>query len=379
MIIKTFIRNIRNLHKKLAASAKADSVIAENPGISLEDLVASKKLNNDQKAQILKKPALQAQLIQLEDQLTHYRTFVHEIEEKHNQEKQNLIDSHEAEIARVKEEVLTQNQGNQAQQLETSLKVIAHFLHAAASKRQSEDADSEEGRAFEGALLLVYQGNEASLTTLKNLINGSDEKVPDVQGDLLDYTFAQIKQSALQEINQTEEELEETKPVEPTSDPTIVNAGLTELEDTTKLENPTNGHVQTSTVPEQISTGSEAANAVAEASWDPQASIITDTSANAEEWVQVPRDPTETETGVQATPAAVQSSTNWAEEVGAAEEKVKSDNDGFEQVRRDRGNRGGRGRGGRGEFRGRGRGRGDGFRGRGGPPRGRGGPKGDKS
>jgi len=43
-------RNIRNIHKKLAASTKADAVIAENPGVALDDLVASKKLNADQKA-----------------------------------------------------------------------------------------------------------------------------------------------------------------------------------------------------------------------------------------------------------------------------------------------------------------------------------------
>ena len=47
---------------------KVDSIIAENPGVSLDDLVASRKINNDQKAQALKKPVLQVQLAQLEEQ-----------------------------------------------------------------------------------------------------------------------------------------------------------------------------------------------------------------------------------------------------------------------------------------------------------------------
>jgi hypothetical protein len=43
----------------IAASTKADTVIAENRSVTLEDLEASNELNADQKAQILKKPALQ--------------------------------------------------------------------------------------------------------------------------------------------------------------------------------------------------------------------------------------------------------------------------------------------------------------------------------
>jgi len=371
----------------LSASAKADTVIADNPGVSLDDLVAAKKLNADQKAQILKKPGLQGQLALLEDQLNQFRAFAQDLEDRHNKEKASLVEAHEAEIATIKEEAAKHAEKAQSKSLEEGLRVISHFLHAAASKRQSEDADSEEGRAFEGALLLVYQGNDASLGTLKSLIYGADEKVPDVRGELLDFTFAQVKQSALQEAQDLappteEEEVEETEPEAAIqTDPTAANARLTELEDTTIIQTNTPEPTDGFTAPEQTSTAAEAANVVAEASWDPQASIITDNSATAEEWVQVQRDPAETDTGVAATPAAIHGENSWAEEVGAAaEEKAKPENDGFEQVRRDRGR--GRGRGGRGDFRGgRGRGpRGDGYRGRGGAPRGgRGAPRGDKS
>lgn len=357
--------------------------------------MASKKLNADQKAQILKKPALQAQLAQFEEQLTAFRSFAQELEDKFAKEKSSLTEAHEAEIAAVKEKACQETEKIKTLAVEDGLRVINHFLHAAASKRQSEDVDSAESRAFEGTLLLVYQGNEASLETLKSLIYGTDEKVPDVSGELLDYTYAQVKESAIQggenPLEITKEEDEDTQPAEPAAstayaqtDSTIANAGLTELDDTTTLPTTkaSETDVESLPVPEQSTIGADAANAIAEASWDPQASIVTDTSTTNEEWVKVPRDPAETETGVAATPAAVHSTANWAEEVGAAaEEKPASENDGFEQVKRDRG-RGRGGRGGRGDFRGRGRGggRGDrGGRGGGGPRGARGGPRGDKS
>ncbi|KIX99201.1 uncharacterized protein Z520_04777 [Fonsecaea multimorphosa CBS 102226] len=391
--IKELTKNIRNLHKKIAASAKADAVISENPNVSLDDLVAQKKLNADQKNQILKKPGLQNQVAQLEEQLSHFRAFAQELEEKAAKEKSKLIEAHEAEIATVKEKALQEIEDIKTKAVEDGLRVITHFLHTAASKRQSEEADTEEGRAFEGALLLVYQGNESSLSTLQSLIYGTDEKVPDVHGEPLDFTFAQIKESALQSapdaVQSTEPEVAEvveekeatTAAAELGIDNTVANAGLTELADATAIQtdetvNEIAEPEVTPSIPEQITTGEEAANAVAEA-WDPQASMVTDTSAANEEWVQVPRVPAETETGLAATPAAIQSN-SWAEEVGAAaitaEEKPAQENDGFEQVRRERG-RGRGGRGGRGEFRGRGRGgRGDGHRGGGG----RGGPRGGR-
>lgn len=389
------LRNIRNLHKKLAASSKADAVISENPDVSLDELVATKKLNADQKAQILKKPALQTQLAQLEEQLTSFRAFAQEIEDRAAKEKASLGEAHEAAIASIKEKAVQEAEDAKTQAVEDALRVITHFLHTAASKRQSEEADSEEGRAFEGALLLVYQGNEASLSTLKNLVYGTEEKVPDVHNEPLDFTFAQIKQSALQRAQEfaqsTEPEGDDpqadtavaTATPEVQTDATIANAGLTELDDITTIQTsaPNAPDPDGASVLEQASTGEDAANAVAEASWDPQASMVTDGSAINEEWVQVPRDPAETDTGLAATPAAAHGTSNWAEEVGAAaaaDDKTAVENDGFEQVRRERGR--GRGRGGRGEFRGRGRGgRGDGHRGgRGGAPRGRGGANGQR-
>jgi hypothetical protein len=369
-------------------------VVAENKGKDLEQLVAEKKLNADQKAQLQKKPQIQAQVTQLEEQLNQYRSFAQELEDRFSQEKATLVEAHEAEIAQLKEEAATkaQEQEGNSKKLDEGLKIVCDFLHAAASKRSFVDEEKAERQAFEGALLQVYQGNELSVTTLQNLVAGTDDKVIDTEGNPVDFTFAQLKDASVAEAQDAQAASEPVEaPAEdlPASDPTVANAGMTELEDTTTIPIRTNGTTEepsseSVSAPQQVSTTAEAANAVAEANWNPEASITTDASGAGDEWVQVPRDPAETDTGVTATPAAATAENSWAEEVATSAEEQKKENDGFEQVRGRHGEHRGRGRGGPrgrgGEFRGRGRGTGGPHRGRGGrgngEGRGRGGMRG---
>ncbi len=190
---------------------------------------------------------------------------------------------------------------------------------------------------------------------------------------------------------------EAPRPVE--SDPTVAHAGLTEIDagaDTPMAETVvlTNGHdapVEPPTptdAPVNASTGDEAANAAGESQWD--TGNGTKDLSMSQEWVEVPRDPAETETGLHATPAEVGNTQSWADEqpdhppptlptapsnastgITANTASVEA-NDGFHQVQRHNrgrsehnGFRGGRGGGYRGRGRGDGRGRG---RGRGGGP-----------
>lgn len=171
------------------------------------------------------------------------------------------------------------------------------------------------------------------------------------------------------------------------TDPTIANAGLTELQDTAVSARTDQAAQATEPViaPTQTSAG-DGANLLAESKWEPQASG----TLTSDEWVEVAH-PAEGETESPSTAAAVQGSTSWAEDVptGAA----PAEGDGFEQVVhhqrqgsvRGRGGRsrgrgdGSRGRGGRGEFRGRGRGGRGGERGEFKGGRGRGGPAGQQS
>jgi hypothetical protein len=174
------------------------------------------------------------------------------------------------------------------------------------------------------------------------------------------------------------------------SDPTVANAGLTELDAGIP---PADGSAdaQISNVPAASSIEPGAANAAAEAQWDKQASGGDDPLS--ESFEMVPRDPAETENPHAAAP--VTSTQSWADdtpEPQATPGAAASGGDGFHEVHH---NRGGRGRGGhqgegRGGFRGRGRGgpRGDFRGGRGGRGRGefrggrggfRGAPRGESS
>ncbi|CAL3966753.1 unnamed protein product, partial [Diplocarpon coronariae] len=95
------------------------------------------------------------------------------------------------------------------------------------------------------------------------------------------------------------------------TDPTIAHAGLTEIDApaTTEL---TNGHTEASYdqgVPQNSAFGDGAANAAAEANWDNNNDLST-----SQEWIEVPRDATETDTGVVATPAAPSNVQSWADD-----------------------------------------------------------------
>ena len=170
------------------------------------------------------------------------------------------------------------------------------------------------------------------------------------------------------------------------TDPTIAHATMTELEDESSapISNGNALHVDTPTVPEASNIDAGAANAAAETNWDVKASISTQDGPDS--WVEVPRDPAETDTGNKATPAAMSGTQSWAEDVPteqppayAAPTEISAPaangGDGFHEVHH------GRGRG-RGEFRGGqrgGRGRGGGDRGNeGGHRGGRGGFRGDR-
>ena len=206
----THSRNIRNVKKKLVrllywnllkllnydiltsneqnATQKVDSIIAENPGKTLDELLAARKINQDQKAQAQKKPALQASLAQLEEQIAQYKQFDEDYQKRLATEKSTLESSHRDELDKVKEAATAAAKLEGVKEIKDSLLVLSKFLRAAAAKRQDGDETTEENRAFEGALLLVYGGDANAVTAMQKLIEGSDEKVPAVDGSTLSIT-----------------------------------------------------------------------------------------------------------------------------------------------------------------------------------------------
>ncbi|KAI4119845.1 MAG: hypothetical protein LQ345_000312 [Seirophora villosa] len=332
--MKELYKSIRNVKKKLNATQKVDSIIAENPNQTLEELLAARKINQDQKTQAQKKPALQASLAQLEEQVAQYKQFDEDYQKRLATEKAALETSHKEELDKVKDAAISAAKAESAKEAKDNLLVLSKFLRAAAAKRQGGDEASPENRAFEGALLLVYGGEAGAVAAMESLIVGSDDKVPTVDQVPSEYTYKQVRDLAFEYAPYAAEEAwaedvaqsepapppaEESNPTgtEVGTDPTVAHAGLTEL-DTTD-EPTTNGvihHVDTPTVPEASNIDAGAANAAAsDPNWE--AKLSASAESGPEGWVEVARDPAETDTGTAATPAGMTSTQSWAEDVPA--------------------------------------------------------------
>ncbi|KAJ5042076.1 uncharacterized protein L3040_004634 [Drepanopeziza brunnea f. sp. 'multigermtubi'] len=375
--IKELYKSIRGVNKKITNASKVDSIVAENPDKSLDELVASRKINADQKAQLLKKPALQASLTQLEDQIAQYKKFDQEYKSKLQSEKADLektfAERHSKELEEAVSSAKSEAAASAIQEQQDNLLLLSQFLKLAAIRRgEDELAEQEESKALEGLLAQVYAGDASAVAAMLSLIQGSSETIMSVNQEALSVTYADLKAASLAQmpvaLPEESEAVETAKyPVE--SDPTILNAGLTEL-DAPAATQLTNGHAEAAYdqgVPQNSTFGDGAANAAAEANWDNSNDLSMSTS---QEWVEVPRNAAETDTGITATPAAPSNVQSWADDHPESPPEPTSTppvNDGFQEIQRTRGGRGGP-RGGRGDgYRGRGRGqyRGDGYRGRG--------------
>ncbi|DAA79451.1 TPA_exp: Uncharacterized protein A8136_0224 [Trichophyton benhamiae CBS 112371] len=392
-------KTLRNTNKKLNATAKVDAIIAENPGKSLEELVALKKINTDQKAQALKKPALQETIAHIEEQIAQYKQLEAYYEEQRVKEIAKIEAQHKDEIESLKKNLETESKESSEKRFKDRLLVLSRFLRAAAAMRGVADEHSIQARGFEGALYQVYGGTEQAVDAMVKLIDGTDDKVPSVESEILDITYAQIKRTSLEDYAQSTGEavLTEEEAAAPAADAnavqtdsTIANAGLTEAEEPTVSQaaaadsfQPKPQPTAEEAAPLKPTEENVAANEIAQTvavEWDPNP---YKPSASTEEWlsVQVPQPGTAAEASVAAEAAVRQplTSETWVEEPPANKQV-----DGFERVNHPRGRgRGYRGRGqgqrgggehrGRGgyhhrvgsEYRGRGRGRGGEYRGNG--------------
>jgi ribosomal protein L16 Arg81 hydroxylase len=167
---------------------KVDAIIDANPGVSLDDLVASRKINNDQRASALKKPHLQAQLQQLEEQLAQYKKFDQEYQDKIAHEKELLQRSHSEELEKLRETLKAEAALEKEKAFREDFLTLSRFLRAAAARRQLEDEESDLTKAFEGALLLVYGGDANAVAAVEKLIKGSDDSVPSTENVMLSIT-----------------------------------------------------------------------------------------------------------------------------------------------------------------------------------------------
>ncbi|KAI3341383.1 hypothetical protein F4824DRAFT_311642 [Ustulina deusta] len=326
--IRELQKNIRNVNKKIANAAKTDPIIDQHKDKSLDELVAARIINIDQRTQRLKKPQLEAQLVQYEDQLAQYKKVDEDYRTRSAAEKlaleKTLTEKFEKEKADAISELTEKAAADGKQYLHDSLLALSQFLRLAAARR-SEEADGglDENMALEGVLLNVYSGDEHAVSTMHKLIEGSSEATRSVAGDELQTTYGQVKTAAAAYISPfaaaeaapeiTETVAESTAAVE--TDPTIAHAGLTEIDSTGATEPLTNGHIEPapqSGAPANADVSDNAANAAAGSEWDGNNTMSS--SITQEGWVEVPRDPTETETGLTATPAATSNVQSWADD-----------------------------------------------------------------
>ncbi|KAJ6010572.1 hypothetical protein N7451_001984 [Penicillium sp. IBT 35674x] len=320
--IKELQKSLRNAVKKLNATAKIDSILAEHPGKSLDDLVEEKKINADQKAQALKKPSLQAAVTQIEEQLGHYKQFAAQYEEKIaiqkealEQQKAALDKIHQEELAAVRANALADATESTSRVLREKLLEVAKFLCAAANMRRAGD-ETPEGVAFEAVLYQVYAGNQDAVTSMVKLIEGADEQIQGLEGETLDLTYGNVKQVSNRKapIEEPEQHANASES-SPASDPTIANAGLTELQDTSISAEVAAQAETTTSKPDQVAPPTQTSTTTGA---NPAADSTSLTSASAgmdDSWSEVPRDPAETENGLQATPANTE--TNAAADTGA--------------------------------------------------------------
>ncbi len=161
--------------------------------MSLDALVAARKINADQKAQILKKPSLQASLTQLEEQIAQYKKFDQDYKTRSQAEKAEFEKAHtersEKQLAEAVAAAKAEAAAAAVMEQQSNLLLLSQFLRLAAAKR-AEEADStlDENQALEGVLLSVYSGDESAVATMLKLINGSSENTYAVTGEMLQTT-----------------------------------------------------------------------------------------------------------------------------------------------------------------------------------------------
>jgi D-Tyr-tRNAtyr deacylase len=157
-------------------------------------LVAARKINADQKAQILNKPKLQASLAQLEEQINQYKKFDQEYKARMQAEKAEFEKSFNEKASKELEDAVTAEKAEAVaealKEQHNNLLLISQFLRLAAIRRGDEEADAtlDENKALEGVLAKVYTGDEEAVQTMLKIIHGSSDKTVSVTSEVLSTT-----------------------------------------------------------------------------------------------------------------------------------------------------------------------------------------------
>lgn len=155
----------------------------------LDELVASKIINTDQKAQILKKPGLEAQLAQYEEQLVQYQKVDEQYKTQAAADRAALEKSLEKSLEKTKADAVAEAKKGFQKSLQDNLLVLSQFLRLAAYRREEgKDPESDESQAVEGVLLAIYSGDESAVDSMLKLVNGTEDQILSVPGEQLQTT-----------------------------------------------------------------------------------------------------------------------------------------------------------------------------------------------
>ena len=181
----TLFSKSHDTNARQANASKTDALLAEHKGKTVDELVAARIINNDQKAQILKKPALQEQLAQLEQQLDQYIKVDKQYRTKAAEDKA----AWEQTAEKAKADAVAEAKADFAKTQRTNMLLVSQFLRLAAFRREEEsDPESDESQAIEGALLLLYAGDESAVDAILKLVEGSEDRILSVPGEQLQTT-----------------------------------------------------------------------------------------------------------------------------------------------------------------------------------------------
>lgn len=125
----------------------------------------------------MKKPALQAQLAQYEEQLTQYQKIHQQYRSKADADKATLDETIAQAKADARAEVKAEFERIQGE----NLLVVSQFLRLAAYRREeSQDPESDESQAIEGVLLAIYAGDQSAVSAMQKLVNGTSDTIASV-------------------------------------------------------------------------------------------------------------------------------------------------------------------------------------------------------
>lgn len=174
-------------------ASKTQTIIAENKDKSIDQLIAAKIINADQKRQVDNKPALEAELARYEDQLTQVQKIDDEwratVASVKAETEKKLTEKYEQEKADAVAEVKSKAEADAKKALEDGFLVLSQFLRLAANRRgEAPDSDEDGDKALEGILLSVYGGDQTAVAAMVKLYNGADDTPTSVSGETVQTT-----------------------------------------------------------------------------------------------------------------------------------------------------------------------------------------------